>query len=251
MASIAEQLTQLTQDRDDLVSNLTTKGISGLTGDETFTELVPEVLNIQSGADLSEYFTSTITAGDSSTSGVNKMVKKLPSNITISGTSLAYAFAGANNLTTIPNLDTSSVTNMSNMFYYNYAVTTIPLFNTSNVTNMSNMFSNATNLQSIPQLDTSKVTNMAAMFSYCSRLTTVPQLDTSKVTNMNSMFSSCGALTNESLNNILAMCINATSYNGTKTLYQLGFRSNQHSVSKIQALSNYQDFIDAGWTIGY
>lgn len=45
----SDYLEQLIQDRDDLVDNLTTKGISGLTGDETFTELVPEVLNIPSG----------------------------------------------------------------------------------------------------------------------------------------------------------------------------------------------------------
>lgn len=49
MATVEEQLTQLVSDRDDLVTNLTTKGISGLTGEETFTELVPEVLNIPSG----------------------------------------------------------------------------------------------------------------------------------------------------------------------------------------------------------
>lgn len=49
MPTISEQLTQLISDRDDLVDNLTTKGISGLTGNETFTELVPEVLNIPSG----------------------------------------------------------------------------------------------------------------------------------------------------------------------------------------------------------
>lgn len=49
MPTISEQLTQLISDRDDLVDNLTTKGISGLTGDETFTELVPEVLNISGG----------------------------------------------------------------------------------------------------------------------------------------------------------------------------------------------------------
>lgn len=49
MPTIAEQLTQLESDRQDLVSNLQTKGITGLTGDETFTELVPEVLNIQTG----------------------------------------------------------------------------------------------------------------------------------------------------------------------------------------------------------
>jgi len=49
MPTIAEQLTQLESDRQDLVDNLETKGITGLSGDETFTELVPEVLNIPSG----------------------------------------------------------------------------------------------------------------------------------------------------------------------------------------------------------
>jgi hypothetical protein len=45
----ADYLEQLQQDKSDLVDNLTTKGITGLTGNETFTELVPEVLNIPSG----------------------------------------------------------------------------------------------------------------------------------------------------------------------------------------------------------
>jgi len=45
-----EYLEQLQQDREDFVDNLETKGITGLTGNETFTELVPEVLNISSGA---------------------------------------------------------------------------------------------------------------------------------------------------------------------------------------------------------
>jgi hypothetical protein len=45
----ADYLNQLEQDRQDLVDNLETKGITGLTGDETFTELVPEVLNISGG----------------------------------------------------------------------------------------------------------------------------------------------------------------------------------------------------------
>lgn len=49
MPTIAQQLSQLEQDREDLVDNLETKGITGLTGDETFTELVPEVLNISGG----------------------------------------------------------------------------------------------------------------------------------------------------------------------------------------------------------
>ena len=63
MPTIAEQLTQLESDRSDLVDNLETMGITGLSGDETFTELVPEVLNIQGGADLSDYFNSTVSGG--------------------------------------------------------------------------------------------------------------------------------------------------------------------------------------------
>ena len=45
----ADYLTQLQNDREDLVDNLEAKGITGLSGDETFTELVPQVLNIPSG----------------------------------------------------------------------------------------------------------------------------------------------------------------------------------------------------------
>lgn len=50
----SDYLNQLEQDREDLVDNLETKGITGLTGDETFTELVPEVLNIESSVDTTD-----------------------------------------------------------------------------------------------------------------------------------------------------------------------------------------------------
>lgn len=46
---IDKYLESLIDDKDTLADNLIAKGISGLTGDETFTELVPEVLNIPSG----------------------------------------------------------------------------------------------------------------------------------------------------------------------------------------------------------
>lgn len=47
MATTSDYLTQLQQDREALVDNLETQGISDLIGDETFTELVPRVLDIQ------------------------------------------------------------------------------------------------------------------------------------------------------------------------------------------------------------
>ena len=65
------------------------------------------------------------------------------------------------------------------------------------------------------------------------------------------MFYSCPKLTDKSIDNILKMCINAISYSGVKTLQILGFSSNDYPASRIQELPSYQDFIDAGWTIGY
>ena len=229
MASIADQLTQLTQDRNDLVDNLTTKGISGLTGDETFTELVPEVLNIQSGADLSEYFNASLGTGSNGNySGLDRCIKELPDNYFIpSGSSLELAFYN------LPGL------------------TKAPMFSLSGVTSMRRMFQGCSSLVSIPQYDTSNVTNFEGIFVNCSSLTTVPVLNLSSATNLQYMFIGCTALSDNSINNILASLIGATSYSGTKTLAYLGFSSFIATAQEIEALSNYQGFVDAGWTIGY
>jgi len=63
------------------------------------------------------------------------------------------------------------------------------------------------------------------------------------------MFIHCENLSNESLNNVLQMCINATSYAGTKTLKYIGLTIAQANIC--QSLSNWQEFLDAGWTAGY
>ena len=134
-------------------------------------------------------------------------------------------FRGATSLFSVSLLNTSSITNIRDMFNGCHALETIPLFNTENVTNMTSTFSNCYCLQKVPILNTSKVTSLNGMFSYC-RL-----------------------LTDESLDNILQMCINSLETN--KTLARLGFVSTDYPASRIHALPHYQDFIDAGWTIGY
>lgn len=139
---------------------------------------------------------------------------------------------------------------LRNKFYNDLNLKIMPLVDTSDATDMSVMFGNTKGLTQIPLLDTSHVTNMRGMF-YDSGISTIPLLDTSHVTDMSGMFYDSGNLTDESLDNILQMCINATSYTGTKTLYQLGFKSTRYTASKIQALPHYQDFLDAGWAIGY
>lgn len=178
------------------------------------------------GADISEYFTSSIESGTSYAGGFAFMVKKIPETTEVATTNLSNAFN-------------------------NFRGVSIPLIDTSNVTNMSSMFIQCINITSIPLLNTSKAKNMSGMFSNCSNLTTVPILDTKSATNMQSMFSGCTSLSDDSLDNILQMCIGATSYYLTKTLSQLGFTSTYYPASKIQGLPHYQDFIDAGWTIGY
>lgn len=63
------------------------------------------------------------------------------------------------------------------------------------------------------------------------------------------MFYNCIKLSYESLNNILAMCANVTSYTRTKTLQNVGLSSAQ--AAKCTTLSNYSAFTAAGWTTGY
>lgn len=206
MPTTSDYLTQLEQDREDLVDNLEAKGIAGLTGDETFTELVPEILNIPSGGggDLSEYFGTNIGSGSSTRNGVSGILKKVPDNLIISADSTNF------------------------------------------------MFGNCVNLKIAPLLDTSNVTTMRSMFQGCTYLETVPIYDTSEIINIQNMFQSCTHLSDASLDNILLMCINiSSSYTEAKTLARLGFDSYYYPASRIQALPHYQDFIDAGWTIGY
>ena len=103
-------------------------------------------------------------------------------------------------------------------------------------------------IKSINKLNISNVTNMGYMFSDCSSLTTIPLLDTSNVTSMSSMFAYCPNLSDESLNNILAMCTNAVKVTN-KTLNYIGLTSDQ--ATKCTTLSNYSAFTAAGWTTGY
>lgn len=245
----SDYLTQLQQDREDLVDNLEAKGITGLSGDETFTELVPEVLNIPSGSGLDW---SAIGYSDTPQGVVNayNYAKNIYDNWDSTQTDLSSKYWADNQLSIFPLVDTSSATDMSSMFISCSQLTDIPLLNTSNVTSMSTMFNYCSALRTIPQFDTSNVASMGYMFDGCSNLTTVPVLDTSAVFNMDYMFNGCNNLSDDSLNNILQMCINAINY-GPSTLAYLGLNGTNYPTSRIQALPNYQDFIDAGWTIGY
>lgn len=316
----ANYLEQLQQDKQDLVDNLETQGITGLTGDETFTELVPKVLDIQTGGgseytghydatglaqlgwtseDIQYYQDNAVlwnaeqdndykvrddettgslgtntrfvvkTSSLTSFSGYEKLIGLPVLNInqtnwssvfsycyclltipllnTSNATKTEYMFRSCWNLLSIPLIDTQNVTSMRAMFTTCYNLKKVPLLDTRSNTSMRDMFANCMSLRTIPQFNTSNVTTMNGTFNNCSSLTSVPILNTSKVTDFTSCFANCNSLSDDSLNNILMMCINATSYPYTKSLSAIGLNVNLYSA-RIQNLSNYQAFIDAGWT---
>lgn len=141
---------------------------------------------------------------------------------------LSYKFANDNNLIYMPLVDTSSATKLNYMFSNDYFLEDVPLLNTSNVTHFN------------------------YMFTECRGLKTIPVFNTSKALNIMSMFSQCPKLTDESLDNILQMCININpNYAKTKTLNYAGISSSSYTSTQIQALPHYQDFVNAGWSIGF
>ena len=104
-------------------------------------------------------------------------------------------FYNCEQLTVLPQIDTSIASNMENMFSGCINLTSIPLLNTVGATKMSFMFSRCYNLKNIPLMNTSNVKMMDGMFYGCINLKTIPQFDTSSVEFMNSMVEGCTSLT--------------------------------------------------------
>lgn len=171
-----------------------------------------------------------------------------------------------------PLINTENVTNMENCFNSS-GIREVPLINTSNVTNIvgcfsscwylqsiaaldfqsandgSDVFYNCQRLETLPLFNTSNIKKFTRMFQSCSSLKNVPVLNTMNATTFQNTFQNCSSLTNESLNNIMKMCINAENVTTNKTLQYMGLTSAQ--ATTCQSLSNYDDFVAAGWTTGY
>lgn len=178
--------------------------------------------------------------------------KEIYDNWDSSQTSMYQKFYNNQNLKYMPLVDTSNVTDMENAFASCTNLIYLPSINTSKVTNMARLLSYSNKLKSFPLINTSKVNNAEYMFNSCTSLVNLPVLDMRNLrysNNVNYMFSGCSKLSNESLNNILAMCIGMTSYTGTKTLKQLSLTSAQ--ATTCQSLSNWDAFVEAGWSSGY
>lgn len=199
--------------------------------------------------EIPEINTSEVTNMESMFESTN--ISTIPLLDTSKVTNMGCMFRYCMNLDHIPLIDTGNVTDMRYMFHNcnDNNFTTIPLLDTKNVTTMYNTFLHCSKLVEIPLLDTSSVSNMNETFNGCTSLVTIPQLDTRNVTLLMSTFGGCTSLSDESLNNVLQMLILATGYTGLKTLKTVGLTSEQ--ATKCTTLSNYQAFLDAGWTTGY
>lgn len=192
--------------------------------------------------------TSSVTAMQEMFYGCSSLIT-IPQLNTSSVENTMNMFDGCTSLITIPLIDTSNVTSMSSMFDGCTTLITIPQLDISSAEEVNNMFNNCTSLTIIPQLDTSSAIDMSSMFSNCTTLVTVPQLNMNSADSITNIFANCNSLSNDSLNNILASLLTATSYSGTKTLARIGLSSTQ--ATTCTTLANWLACESAGWTTGY
>ena len=159
-------------------------------------------------------------------------------------------FQGCGSLQEIPLLDTSAISSSYQMFQSCSSLVTVPLLNVSNVTTAYGMFQFCYALETIPAFNFARATNMNYVFSGCKSLKNVPVISVPSALGMEKMFENCENLTNESLNNILSICINSgITASGRKNLKYIGLTSTQ--ATTCQSLSNWDDFVTAGWSTGY
>lgn len=171
------------------------------------------------------------------------------SNTNDNVTNTQYMFQNCLKLAHPPLFNTEHCQYMTAMFNGCETLVEVPLYNTSSCENFSAMFYGCKNLEIVPQFDTSNAINMNTMFRNCPKLINIPLFNTSKVETMGNIFQTTNNLSDTSLNNVLLMCINAINYTNTKTLRALGIT--QSMTTRCQSLSNWQAFLNAGWTTGY
>lgn len=166
-------------------------------------------------------------------------------------TSISSTFENCSNLTTIGNISMPKVTMIQGAFLSDVKLNTVGTLNLPLLQYCQNAFKNCSSLQQAPTITSTKLYYLQNMFEGCTNLQTVPIYNTSNANNMQNMFKGCNNLSNESLNNILQMCINATriTYAAYKKLSYIGLT--QEQAERCQSLSNYEAFIAAGWVTGY
>lgn len=188
-----------------------------------------------------EYFeVSNLANASNETSGVNKMIKKIPDLDISNVTSLSYFFKYCESLLEVPKLiNMRAVSYMDSMFYQCKSLKHINLtgYNTSSVIDMKNLFYYCENLESINwgNIDTSKVKSFSYMFAGCSKLTEIDisNLNTNSLTSVQKMF---GANSSYQSSLITISSINADKVTDVVECFQGSHKS----------LLNFGGFINLG-----
>ena len=133
---------------------------------------------------------------------------------------------------------------------YTYGVTIKNNWNSP--TSMLSKYENDTNLIFMPLVDTSRVSNFQSAFSGCTNLIYIPELDLSSArtnASLDYMFEDCASLSQESIDNILQMCIKASRYKGIKSFDTLYPNAPEIIISRVQNSQYYSNFTGAGWSL--
>lgn len=170
MGTIADKLDYLNDTKDAIKTAIENKGVT-VDANDTFRSYASKINSIPIGT---SGVIQGLTNGTGSTAGLSaSMIRKIPADTTVSGTSLNRAFFQLTNLVEVEDFDTSSVTNMAYMLYECTSLTNLNITRTSNVSNMESMVGGCTSLQSVSLLDCSEVVNFNSAFYGCTALTTL------------------------------------------------------------------------------
>ena len=250
--SIASEITRLQNAKADIKSSIEEKGVtvpSTATLDE-YSELID---SIPAGGGDIDWSAIGYSEEPKSIKEDYNYAKNIYDNWDATQTSYYRMFYNDTKLRIAPLVDTTNGRDFSEMFRGCSSLAEVPALNCSNASNCSSMFQNCSNLETV--YITRARGNAYKMFAYCTNLKNVYLVNISNasaVSALQSTFQGCLNLTDESLDNILQICINATSFQGTKTLAYLGItNTTAYPTTRIEVLPHYQDFLDAGWTIGY
>ncbi len=150
-------------------------------------------------------------------------------------------------------VDIAGVTSLLNAFNTMEMLEIVSIKNSDSVTNYNSFCKNSPQIISVTSEKSLKGTNYNEAFRNCKALVEIPDISGEKVSNNANyngfyyMFDNCPNLSKESLQKILDMCISATQITQNKNLSFIGLTSIQKT--QCTTLSNYQAFLDAGWTL--
>ena len=143
-------------------------------------------------------------------------------------------YDGLKNVTVTTNINTGD---------YNAKMTTTGFYNNSNDIK--------THIKGLPAFTgTNSISNFYQFCNGCYSLEDVPYFSIRGAVNVGDMFKSCGSLTDNSLNNILLMCSQNRKVGAdSRNLKSMGLSSTQ--ATRCESLSNWDAFVNAGWSSGY